>query len=1054
MDKYRDVTSIPILESRVSQLIGRLQRNLNVGSFNTQEQLSRAYAGLAKQFAKGHDKALYDLPKPTYGGALSEEDLNLVLTGVYNELLYLFIAAQGTEQLVESNFNFAAARIRKLQAGLKYSRQQLSIYSLYATRFGNDLFFGETFSNEENLDRGSSFLAAAECFIDLQEGTIALPKKDVEDVREIEVIQVGNNSNAIPGSNVEAGTPLRRNIGAMHDNNTDTWTEFERVVSEEDADGLKLELKVSLNDTSIVNAIKIIPVFLGARSPFVITTIEVSEDGRQWIDLKDDVRVVDFLDENPEDRYHLSPHTARFSAEFSITFAPRFVKFVRLVIKQGSTVPIVDVYGREKLRYAVGIKELSIHGHQYDSVGEIISKPIPFEREFSFVAIEDFIDPPMLPEEVGRGQYFISSDDGASWQQLTSLEQADVDIPEIIEVPPGTQSVRYKVRLTKNEQAFARSIQAASRRPFREVYPIADTRPLDITLRQVPISGTLSVCEPGVAARGKVYPRNAIAKGVVSSLQIHTDAATYYRHGNLEYRVPIPFSGIEDPETMSVFVNNTQWNQVSNWSGSTGWSQNYIIQRDAASQKWEIVFGNNSHSDARGAIPSPTDEISLYLTEELSYLEGLTAPYKMKLEYPSDGEKENTNIRFHGGYETFFHLEIPGGVTKFKLPTGNVAIGSFGGVDYDVYITTKDTDGTYVNTTDTTDLSPPTTGTFQDYQSFIDGNVELTSAGDWTVDVEAGWVYTYSPVASDQVIYVSYAREKVIELDVSEWDFVEGKLDEIQVYEPGYRALEGEFEISSTGQRFVDISLNGEDIRGIVPKSVRVSEGVLGDYSPFEVPFVNGIEEFRGRARVQDESVPAETASVTDVASFRLAHYRDILATTAVSFSDITTFAVQKSSEAGLSSVGDFFIDTVGGSSLGIGYVYVKLASIGSSIPSGGTMSYQYVDPASRERFRGAFSVDARRGRIHFAEFNSAVGTVTYKYTPYRVRYNISRVLEEGKDYQHSAESTTLRILARFTSEAGSRLSVQYQYEPEAARTAGLAPHFSPLLRGLALRVS
>jgi hypothetical protein len=1053
MDKYRDTKKIPLLESRVSQLVGRLNRNTAIGSFNTQEQLTRAFAGLARNFAKGHEKALYDLPKPTHGGALSEEELNLVLTGMYNELLYLFIAGKGTEQLVESNFNFAAARIRKLQAAIKYCRQQLAVYSLYATHFGNDLFFGETFSNAENIDRGSASLSGSGCFLDLQEGTLALPRKDTEDLREINSIQIGESSNVIAGSNVEAGTPLRRNLGAMYDNNTDTWTEFERVVVTEDSEGLKLELKISLNDINVVNGIRIIPVFLGARSPFVITTIKVSEDGSRWIDLKEDVRVAGFLDEVPEDRYHLSPHTARFSGEFSITFAPRFVRFVQLVIKQGSTIPIIDVYGREKLRYAVGIKELSIHGYQYEAQGEIVSKPVSFEREFSVVGIEDLVDPPFLPETVGKAEYFISANDGASWEQLTSLGQASVEIPEVIEVPPGTQSIRYRVRLTKDEAAFAQNIQATLRRPFREVYPVSEIRPLDLTLNRVPIDGTLSVCRPGVATRGKIYPRTLIGRGSVSSLQIHTDGASYYRHGNLEHRLPLPMTEIEEPSTLSIFVNNTEWTQVLNWSGSTAWSQDYMIQRDSVSDRWEIIFGNNSYDSPKGAIPALTDQVSLYITEEQNYLRGLTSPYRMKLEYPSDGEKDNTLIKFHGGYETYFHINLPSGVTKFKLPTGDVAIGTYGGVAYDVYITIKSSSGEHVDLTYTTDLSPPATGTFQNYQSFIDGNIELTNPGDWTVDIEEGWLYTESEIASDQVFYISYAREKIIELVDTEWDFVDGKLDEIQVYESGYHALEETYSLSSTEQKVADITVSGLDIRGLVPKSVRVSNGVLGSYEPFEVPFVDGSEEFRGRARVQDESVPAETA-ITDVANFRLAHYSNLLPTTAVSFSDTATFVTEKSTLGGLTSVGDFFVDTTGGASLGTGYVYVKLSAVGASIPSGGTVSYQYIDPASRERYRGAFSVDASRGRVHFAEFTSATGTITFKYTPYRARYNISQILREDKDYRYLEESGALRVLPGFTSESGSRLSIQYQYEPEAARTAGLAPSFSPLLRGIALRVA
>jgi hypothetical protein len=403
MDKYRAITKLPVAEERIKHLLQRMDMNRNAGSYQTQEALSQIYAEINNSILKGFKERIYNLPKVIKGTPVNEELLNQFLLGVFSEVQYILASVRGTADLAEQNFNFAVSLIRKLQADLKYCKQDLSTYSLYASNFGDAMQFGETFSNAVNIDRGSSFLKESECFMDLAEGTISLPRMAESDTWDIDTIEVGTRSNGVLGNNVEAGVPVRGNIKSMYDKNTDTWTEYERVVEVEDDIGIKLELKIALKDTQVLNGIKIHPVFLGGRTGYLLSSIEVSEDGLQWISLKDDVRVADFLDETPEYRYHLSPHSSRFAGEFNITFAPRFTKFVRILIKQSSSIVITDTNGNRKLRYAIGIKEIEFYGHKYETAGEIISTEIPFSRDIDAVGIQSLVDPPNV---MLRSYYF------------------------------------------------------------------------------------------------------------------------------------------------------------------------------------------------------------------------------------------------------------------------------------------------------------------------------------------------------------------------------------------------------------------------------------------------------------------------------------------------------------------------------------------------------------------------------------------------------------------------------------------------------------------------
>lgn len=1076
MDQYRGITRLPLVESRAKHLLGRLAANRTVGSYRTQEELVRAYADIATQIIKGFDKRVYNLPKAVRGTPVNETDVNLYLLGMYSEILYTLDAVKNTAEMTEENFNFAIATIRSLQSGLKYCRQQLSTFALYATQFDNTLHFGETFSNETNIDRGTDLLAQEECFVDLAEGTVSLPRIGDSDQWKIKEVQVGANSNGVLGSNVERGTPIRGSIKSLFDGNPDTWTEYERVVDVEDSGGLKLELKVILEDIQPVNGIRIHPVFLGARSPFAIRAIEVSQDGREWISLKDDVRVADFLDEDPEERFHLSPHSSRFAGEFNITFAPRFVKFIRLLIRQTSAFPIYDVNESRSLRYAIAIKELAVYGHSYSSTGELISRPIEFDKDIIALGINALIDPPFLPPDVGNAQYFISYDDGASWSQITSLQEASLDIPEVLNPPSGTTSIRYKLYLEKDELAFSQQTQAELARPFTEKFGWSARRPFNLNLLHKPESGTITVCDPEGATRGKVYPRMPLGYGIVSALTT-LDGSAWERHNNTQLRLKLPLKHIKDPSTIFIYVNGQLWTRKSSVSSFSNYqAKEYVIERDQDEEVWEAVFGNDLTTGPLGRIPGAGDEVSLYISEENCTVEGLAAPYKLKLDYPSDGVKENTLIRFHGGVFEAPSEAVPSNVTQFKLAHENILIGEqWDGVFLHFTVNIRRTDGdgsggVYLRS----DSSPWPSGSFREYKQFVDGYTELEADGDWTVDTKGGVLYLYedTPTESGMETVVSYYWQDVVDLGLSDWDFADGKLDEIHVYESGYKTKDATLILGSDlGALANDVSVPIVDtddnrIRGIVAKSLRIDTGFLGAASDstraFEVPFIDGRTEFKSRAQIQDESIPydesAVISGVDSIASFQLLHSADLVVSAAPFFSDPvpTYFVDRKQNKASLTTQGDFFFDALGDEG-DAGYIYVHMGGVGVTLPAGLTVSYQYYDQFEKERFKGAYSVDSNKGVLYFSSLLTAsdiTKTITFKYTPYKARYNIAVELEEGKDYEVLEAEQAIRVLAGASGARERILAVKYKYQPEQLKTLDLAPYFSPLVRAIDIRVS
>lgn len=1059
MDRYRGIVGIPLLEAKIAHLVSRLQSTFNIGSYQTQEEIGRAYADIAARLERGSSEFVYDLPRPKAGAELNPDELNLCFLGIFSELLYLIDATKGSANLVESNYNFAAAAIRDLQSGVKRIRQQLAVYSLYTTGFGNSLFFGESFSNEDNLDRGSSFLREKECFVDLAEGTVSLPKKTDEDKWKIDKIEIGSLSNGVLGNNVEARTPVRGTIGSMTDDNVDTWTEYERVTFTEDEDGLRLELKISLDDVRVVNRIRVHPVLLGARTPPSITAIEVSEDGRSWISLKGDVSVATFMGEKPEDRFHLSPHSARFSGEFNVTFAPRFTKFIRLFIRQTSSFPIEDVYGVRKLRYAVGIREIAVYGSKFESAGEIVSKQINMARSFSAASIISLIDPPDVPPEVGGAEYYLSFNDGATWQRLLSQEEASTEIPEVLYPDQETSSFRWKIKLFKDELAFRETTKRTTLKT-REVYGYPDRSPHSIRLAHKPKSGTITICDPSVAGRGRLYPKMQVGNGVYSDLRFN--GTSWERHGNTEQRIPIPLDNLSLSSEIVVYVNNLPINRIEDFNagGIDHFSRVCIIKRaddgtstEERESSFEIVFGNGDGSDPKGFIPSPTDTISLCLKAEWMVIEGLDQPYRVKLDHSTNGSKKDTKIRFYGtGPGHLVEEVLPSGVTKRKLTYDRLYIDELALM----VLTVTATNLSGIRATARSMTGQGTiagSAAFVTYKQFKDGSSELISAGDWTVDPIGGYLYTKTPIDDDFEFIISYFPDNGIDLTENDWDFVQGKLDEIQIYDSGYHTVSIDTNVSS-GMRSTALASSG-----IVPKSMKLSDGLFGtDVVPYEVPYINGVDEFEDRGKIQDEEIPTAVAvGATPIAKFRITHYQTFIPASGFTFllngEPSTTFVNEVPNYASLSSTGDFYIDTNGLGPDGIGYIYVVLASLGDTIPSSSTVAYHYRDIFSSSRMRGSYSVDSKGARIFFSERLTNSGKVYYKYAPYKIRYIISKELVEGENWRLEGDGRTVTLNVG-DSSIPKKISVQYEYDPETVQTIDLAPYYSPLLRALAVKVA
>ena len=84
-------------------------------------------------------------------------------------------------------------------------------------------------------------------------------------------------------------------------------------------------------------------------------------------------------------------------------------------------------------RWAIGIRDISIGQSEYSSFSEIITKPFKINGVIDRVSLEasSYI-PPSFPSDVLWIKYFVSPDDGLSWQQISRIQDFYIGVPEII----------------------------------------------------------------------------------------------------------------------------------------------------------------------------------------------------------------------------------------------------------------------------------------------------------------------------------------------------------------------------------------------------------------------------------------------------------------------------------------------------------------------------------------------------------------------------------------------------------------------------------------------
>lgn len=1018
-NKYLVPDKSVLLQKKLEAISDKIQKATSSTEFQTEEQYLFEVIKVISEFYESinQPQLTTKLIEHIRVDDLPDADLyNLLWQKVIDDLTAVFLELENVGDLTVANFNFITTENNRITARLKSVSSKLGDFILYSVNPTKDaLFFRDSFNDLSKIEVNSGLLNKPENTVNQTEGTVTLPidraQQSLVIVKQTPIINP--NSNGQVGNNNETEAPFNGDISKILDNNPDTWFEYERVTlgSTDTKEPLILDLTINLGEETVINHIRINPNNFGTKTVIGIDTIETSLDGEVYTNIKDDIPIAGFVVGDEENVFTLAPSTSKFAGQGLYTFTPRKAKYVHLVLSQ--TEPfVIDTPAGERLRYAIGIRDIDIRGFKYLPEGEIISRPFETVDEIRKVSVEANQNPAEF-SELAVVKYFVSPDDGASWHEIQPRNFPGISgvttVPEVLTFngPEATsivtaapvRSIRVKLQLKREDDLFVEGSSTFHKRKVSksELHQVPQDSPFTLQLEQSPVADSIIVVDTLFGSRG--LPEAQYILG-------HASDKLSVRKYRLPFsNLPRPVRKVSDDATPPTYhvepVPSSEWFHLE--AGGEEWTQatqplaSYTLDFDDLNSyklfslhvnKGVVVFGDGVTNTL---LPSPDQPIGIYFDAERLYPGPTDDDHVAQLDFVTSNNKDDFIIKRYDPEEDATEL-LPRKATVVRLGQENIT--SVSGIAESLSELGYDSAA----------------------QEFVNGKDEITETTQWSVDTEKGIIYLGSPTSSIKDTSITYTFQPFAQLTNDDWDWATQDLlrDSVSIKESGWKTIAVESEDLATNQNVKVIDLaNLSVVDGSIQYSLTISGVEVTKEDPAypffkEVPFVDGRSEIPIDVIKTTEVIPALG---TGVVSFELRE--NISTNTAdhkVAFTKKNIFVSRKSfagSPDNLTTVGDYAIDRDDTSPT---YGTVRVLT-DSNIRKPGKVTYYYVSPNFAEN--GLYSVDYKLGRIYTQRPIDPLGSgawelqLNYEYTDYRAEYRIARLIDT-KAYQVDVTNNTI----------------------------------------------
>jgi len=1048
-NKYILADKNKMLKDKLDRLARKLEGSLETSEFATREEFLFEATKLLGEFYKDLTEPQMEVKDVRVDGLPDPSVYNELWQQLLDDLTIIFSELENIESLTVANFNYITTESNRLTARLKSVSSKLGDYTLYSLNPLKDaFFFKDSFNDLSKIDSQSALLNVDQCDINQTEGIVVLPVDKEKDSTVIvhEAPVINPNSNGVAGNNQELGTNHRGDLGALLDNNPDSWFEFEKVVTKiaDDKDPLVLDLTINLGEETVINHIRINPNNFGTKTIININDIKTSIDGQVYTSIKDDIPIAGFVTQDEENIFQLAPSTSRFAGQGLYTFTPRKVKYIHFVFSQAEPYIITTGIG-EKLRYAIGIRDIDIRSFVYKSAGELVSTPFKSQIEIRKVLLQSNQNPSEL-SELASIQWFVSPDDGATWYEIQPKEFGGVSgivtTPEILEfngvsadtintaVPVGT--VRVKMVLNRVDEQFVDGTSTLQKRVITksELHSVPNGSPFSFDLEESPVDGTVVVVDPLFGSRG--LPESPYILGHVTD---RLDLRKYrLPFSNLPRPVKKVLSGgkyhveqVEASEWQHLEVGGDEWSHATETlSGYANTDKVFLFNINTG----EVVFGDSTNG---GLAPAENEPIVTWFDAEGLFPSEVEDDHIAKLDFTTSANKNDMVIRRYDEIQEVIEV-FPRKATIIRLKNKNL-------VDIE---NIKD--------------KLLAAGYDHDPTTFLNGKDELVSNDNWSIDEIQATIFTRVPTPDDSDITASYSYQPIYQLANDEWDWTSTSLlrDAVSIKEIAWQTISvaNEALLMEDDVNIIDLAHLAVVQGTLTFDLISGVDQVPDDETPFqkEVAFQDGVIELGGSVSQTKEQIPAHTGGGQETFDFTeiIATSTDfgLLFSRSVYFSSVQSWG-------NCSSPGDWAINR----GLNQFQFYSTVA-----ITDPGRVTYFYVNPNFSNN--GLYSIDYKLGRIHtqIIMANEWALNVNYDHTDFRAEYKIARLLDpKNYDVDITNQSITIKdseILKHLVIPHGRLDSrtpyylVNYDYVAQTREDVeALRDYFSPIIKDYALKV-
>jgi hypothetical protein len=788
-NKSTSVNASRLLDNKLSIILKELNESLKDAPIEEKELLLIKFNNVMDKFYKTLANPILRLDPVKPGVVPDYRQLNKYMLEIGQDLETIYSEINSIHSFMIENFNTLNSMGGSIRARIRKIASDVGDYKLYASdNLGGATYFCDTFKNMDKIDFADRLYREEKCFIDVMSGIATLPIDNGKtEARAVDNIFIGTASNGQLGNNQEIGALARNRLQAISDNNPDTWVEYESVEQEVTSEPLLLELRFKLDEDSIVNTLDISTTAFATKRHPRITKIEVSQDGRAFTSVMDEV--VGKVKGQNQDFISLNPTAENISGSNKVYFKPRKIRYINIVFQQSDTY-IIRTPSGTAFRKAIGIRDINIIGQAYKPKGELVSIDYSAPDEIKKVALEITSDEiPNLTDV----KSFISNNDGQDWYEIQPLAELASGAPEIINFNTGIEgeistnipvsTIRYKGFLERSGESFGAKTGVITQQIDTAEFASIAPGTQELAIENQPIPGTTKIFNVSYGSVGTeefyFIPRTQIVE----------------RDGqNFVFLPTSPFaknSIAEDQEI--VRVKDQTWRRVADLSAAS------------AEKVYEFDYVNNIikfGDDTNGLNPAFDIEFGL---ERERVLISNDLPRVAQTTFSTDGIKEGTKI---------YRLEAPENVAGRVLRKAG-KIHNLGQLDIQSISVTTDT-----------------TNVLASEQVYVNGVTELSSSGEYSIDYVNGILYTYdeTPDSSDVVIDFTYKPR----VEVVDFSFRDGL---IQIPDSDYVSQKVSETASLSGTNVIRLTQSY-----IEPRSIRFL--TLGSNFKKEVPFIGDGSEF------------------------------------------------------------------------------------------------------------------------------------------------------------------------------------------------------------------